>query len=60
MEMYQNTLTHSHQDGRWPDDLDRLGKRGRHSGELVPDLLRGHVLEERADGCIFFCGIVQI
>lgn len=32
-------LCETHQDGGRLDDLDGFGQRGRHGGQLVPDLL---------------------
>lgn len=42
------------------DDLNGLGQSRRHGCELVTDLFRRHVLQERSHGGILFSRVVQI
>lgn len=42
------------------DDLDGFSQGSRHGGQLVPDLLRRHVLQERTDRRILFGRVVQV
>lgn len=42
------------------DDLDGFSQGSRHGGQLVPDLLRRHVLQERTDRRILFGWVVQV
>lgn len=50
----------THQDGGRLDDLDGFGQRSRHGSQLVPYLLRGHILQERTNRGILFGRVVQV
>lgn len=50
----------THQHGCRLDDLDCLGQGRRHGCQLVPDLGRGHVLQERPHGRVLLGGVIQV
>lgn len=49
-----------YQNRGWFNDLNGLGQGGGHGRELVPDLFRRHVLQERSHGGVLFSRVVQI
>lgn len=49
-----------YQNGRWFDNLNGFGQSGGHGRELVTDLFRRHVLQERTNRGVLFRRVVQI